>query len=74
MQIRIYQIVKTESHHTHRLNLNELHIIEADQNFFLLCSAVLFWAVMSALTAYKQNYICNDPLTLIFISQMLESH
>ena len=69
-----YQIVKTESHHTHPLNLNVFIIIAADK---ILYSSVLqsyFWAVMSALTAYKHKYICNDPLTLIFIGQMLESH
>ena len=72
MKKRTYQIVKTKSHYTHPLN--EFHIIAADQNFILLCSAVIFWAVMSALTAYKHKYICNDPLTLIFIGQMSESH
>ena len=29
---------------------------------------------MSALTAYKHEYICNGPLTLIFIGQMSECH
>ena len=46
MKIRTYQMLKTESHHTHPLNLNELHIITADQNFILLCSAVLILEIL----------------------------
>ena len=75
MQIRTYQIVKTESHHIHPLNLKMSSI--SLQLIKISYSSVLqsyLWAVMSALTAYKHKYICNDPLTFIFIGQMSESH
>ena len=83
MLIRSYQIVKTVFLPPLPLNLNVFHIIIADQSFiyfsflqsYFFGSCLCHASLSKLITNIKcQKYMCNDPLTWIFIGQMSGSH